>query len=363
MTGVSILPVRGLPEIRPGVDLAALIAETADLRNGDIVVIAQKIVSKAEGAMVRLDPGEDRRVARRRLVREQAARVVAEAPWALIVETRHGLICANAGIDASNVEPGGLTLLPLDPDASARRLRAALLQKVGLEVGVVISDTFGRPWRMGQTDVAIGLAGLPALRDERGGRDRYGMMLEVTEVALADEVAAAADLSRGKADGVPVVLVRGLAWTPDEDARAADLQRPASEDLFPRGRGALTDLLADPPSPAASGDGAPAPSADEVARILAAAGRAGGARVRVEPHGAGGEPLTVLLRASLHPADLVALGAAAATLAAALADFGWMAETEEQASGGDYHLIVRVRRAGPRPVAEVRARQATPAGH
>ncbi|MPZ86958.1 MAG: coenzyme F420-0:L-glutamate ligase [Nitriliruptorales bacterium] len=338
-------------------DLAGLIADATDLRDGDIVVVAQKVVSKAEGAIVRLDPGEDRAAARRRLVREQAARIVADAPWALIVETRQGLVCANAGIDASNVEPGALSLLPEDPDASASRLRAALRRRAGVDVAVVISDTFGRPWRMGQTDVAIGLAGLPALRDERGGRDRYGMLLEVTEVALGDEVAAAADLIRRKADGVPVVVLRGLAWTPDESARAADLQRPPAEDLFPRGRGALADLLADPPEllSAAAPDGQAGPGADERRRALAAARRAGDGRVRVEPQGAEGEPLTVVLAADSQASDLIGLGAAAATLTAALADFGWISAIDEQATAEGHRLVVRVGRPEPRPVAAPRA--------
>lgn len=353
MTGLHVLPVRGLGEVEPGADLADLISDATDLRDGDIVVVAQKVISKAEGAIVRLGPGDDRAAARRRLVREQAARIVVDAPWALIVETRQGLVCANAGIDASNVEPGALTLLPDDPDASARRLRAALRRRADAEVAVVISDTFGRPWRMGQADVAIGLSGLPALRDERGGRDRYGMLLEVTEAALGDEVAAAADLVRRKADGVPVVVLRGLAWTPDERARAADLQRPPAEDLFPRGRGALADLLADPPGllPAAVLDGLTGPGADERRRVLAATRRAGGDRVRVEPQGADGESLTVVLAAGTGAGDLIALGAAAATLTAALADFGWAGAIDEHATGEECRLLVRVGRPAPRPVA------------
>jgi len=366
---VTILPVRGLPEVAPGDDLAALIAAAVALRDGDVVVVAQKVVSKSEGALVRVPHGEDRAAARARLVREQAVRVLVEAPWTVIVETSQGLVCAAAGIDASNVEPGVLALLPQDPDASAARLRAGLLARTGAAVAVLVTDTFGRPWRVGQTDVAIGAAGLPVIRDERGGRDRFGMTLEVTEVALADEVAAAADLVRRKAEGVPVVVVRGLGYDPDEQARARDLQRPSSSDLFPRGRGALADLLAaGPPGPAepappaedghrpaplappaqdghrpaplagpttggVAGPGAGRPGAADWARAAAAARGMGGRRVAVDLDRAGAPgrdharrpPGTsaVLAVEGDAAADLVALGAATAALVVALADLGW----------------------------------------
>jgi len=325
---VTILPVRGLPEVAPGDDLAALVAGAVALVDGDVVVVAQKVVSKAEGALVRVPEGEDRAAARARLVREQAVRVLVEAPWTVIVETRQGLVCAAAGIDASNVEPGVLALLPEDPDASAARLRAGLVARTGAAVAIVVTDTFGRPWRVGQTDVAIGAAGLPVIRDERGGRDRFGMALEVTEVALADEVAAAADLVRRKADGVPVVVVRGLAYAADEQARARDLQRSSATDLFPRGRGALADLLAAGPEAGPAEDGRRPDTADWV-RAVAAAVRAGGDRVAVDLDGPGADGRTgagasaMLAVESGAAADLVALGAATATLAAALADLGW----------------------------------------
>lgn len=332
---MTVLPVRGLPEVAPGDDLVALVAGAVALVDGDVVVVAQKVVSKAEGALVRVPEGEDRAAARARLVREQAVRVLAVAPWTVIVETRQGLVCAAAGIDASNVEPGLLALLPEDPDASAARLRDGLRARTGAAVAVVVTDTFGRPWRVGQTDVAIGAAGLPVIRDERGGRDRFGMALEVTEVALADEVAAAADLVRRKADGVPVVVVRGLAYRADEQARARDLQRPSASDLFPRGRGALADLLAAAPGPSApsgpsaatgTSTGGREPGAADWARALAAARRAGGERVAVERDGAGtgtAGPSALLVAEGGAAADLVALGAATATLGAALADLGW----------------------------------------
>jgi coenzyme F420-0:L-glutamate ligase / coenzyme F420-1:gamma-L-glutamate ligase len=335
MRALTVLPVAGLPEVVPGDDLAALIADAAELHDGDVVVVAQKVVSKAEGALVTVPAGEDRAAARTRLAREQAVRVLVVAPWTIVVETPQGLVCASAGIDASNVAPGQLALLPADPDASARRLREDLRARAGVEVAVIVADTFGRPWRVGQTDVAIGLSGLTAIRDERGRADRFGMRLEVTEVAVADEIAAAADLVRHKAEGVPVVVVRGLGWQPDEGASATDLQRPPATDLFPRGRGALADALAAPGPPAGAGDpghdavdasgpiepGA-APSEDDWRRALAAA-RATGATV---------ERLDATT-AAVTADDRYALGAAAATLCAAFADLGWgcMVEHENQA--------------------------------
>jgi coenzyme F420-0:L-glutamate ligase/coenzyme F420-1:gamma-L-glutamate ligase len=323
---LSIEAVRGLPEVREGDDLAALIAGAADLRDGDVVVVAQKVVSKAEGAVVDVPPGEDRAAARARVAREQAVRVLVEAPWTIVVETPQGLVCANAGVDASNVEPGRLTLLPADPDASARRLREGLRARAGADVAVVVSDTFGRPWRLGLTDVAIGLAGFAPIRDDRGRRDRFGVVLEITEVAVADEVAAAADLVRGKADGVPVVVVRGLAWAPDEQAGAADLVRPAATDLFPRGRGAVADALAMPPP---LREGGRTPADDDWARTLAAVRTAGGARVHTERQGAA---LHLAPRGADAP-DLVALGAAAATARAALADLGWASRIDSGPGG------------------------------
>ncbi len=248
---VELLPVAGLPEVTAGADLAALIAAAAELRDGDVVVVAQKIVSKAEGAFVEPAPGEDRDAARRRVAYEQAVRVVADTPHALIVETAHGLVCANAGVDASNVPGGRLCLLPADPDASARRLRDDLRARTGADVAVVVADSFGRPWRVGQTDVAIGVAGLAPLRDERGGVDREGTTLTVTEVAIADQLAAAADLVRRKADGIPAVVVRGVRYTADEDANARRLVRTPDLDLFPRGRGMLVSALLDAPEPSA----------------------------------------------------------------------------------------------------------------
>ena len=246
--GLRILPVTGVPEVRPGDDLAALITARVELSPRDVVVVASKIVSKAEGRFEHPRPGETSEQARARVVREQSVRLVADAPWVTISETPQGFVCANGGVDASNVPGDALAVLPDDCDASAAALRTGLWERAGVDVGVVIADTFGRPWRTGQTDVALGVAGVPALRSEIGARDREGRVLAATEVALADELAAAADLVRGKADGVPVVVVRGLDYQPDEAASGQDLLRPPELDLFPRGRGGLgTALLEQPP--------------------------------------------------------------------------------------------------------------------
>jgi coenzyme F420-0:L-glutamate ligase / coenzyme F420-1:gamma-L-glutamate ligase len=272
---LTVVPVRGLPEVSTGDDLAAMIAAHAELEPGDVVVVAQKVVSKAEGAVVAADPHEDPRDARRRLARSLARRIVADTPWVLVTETPHGLVCANGGIDASNTPDGTYVLLPDDPDASARRIREGLRTSLGFDVPVVVTDTFGRPWRIGQTDVAIGLSGLAAVRDERGDTDRHGMVLDVTEAAVADELAAAADLVRRKGDGVPVVVVRGFAWTPDESSGVRDLVRPSGEDLFRRGSGLLALELAGGAEPAGASatPGARLPLHDsdvDVARRIAA---------------------------------------------------------------------------------------------
>jgi len=243
---VGIEPVAGLPEIGSGDRLGRLIATAAALRGGDIVVIAQKVVSKAEGRQRRLadvepsararslaaELGKDPRLVE--LILAEARRII-RAERVLIVETRAGLVCANAGIDSSNV-PGEdeVLLLPADPDASARRLRAEIEAASGSRVAVVISDSFGRPWRVGQTDVAIGCAGLDPLDDRRGSPDRDGRELRATEVAIADQLAAAADLCRDKAAGLPAAIVRGLAdrVTAADGPGAAALRRDPAADLF-----------------------------------------------------------------------------------------------------------------------------------
>ncbi len=239
--GGDRLEVGALPCSRrfgPDDDLAdALLAATRDaghdLVDGDVVCVASKVVSLVEGARVVLPPG-DPHTARRELARARAADIVADAPWVLITRTHHGYVAANGGIDASNVgDVRALLELPVDPDASAASLRQALRARTGIEVGVVITDTFGRPWRLGQTDVALGIAGAPALRDERGGTDLDGDPLEVTEAAVADEIAGVADLVRTKASGTPFVLVRGLER--GEPGRGADLVRAPDADLFAAG--------------------------------------------------------------------------------------------------------------------------------
>lgn len=212
--------------------LAAADAAGVRLQDGDVVCIASKTVSLTEGAVTTLPPG-DPREARRTIARRTAAGIVADTPGVLVTRTPHGFVCANGGVDASNVAEGVALLLPDDPDASAQRLRDELRDRTGADVGVIVTDTFGRPWRMGQTEVALGVAGTPALRDERGTADLDGRVLEVTEAAVADEVAGAADLVRTKASRTPFVLVRGLVAGPA--GRGRDLVRPIDADVFATG--------------------------------------------------------------------------------------------------------------------------------
>lgn len=227
---LSVTPVTGLPEIAAGADLAALIAGAAPgLRDGDVLVVTSKIVSKAEGRVVWAD--------REQAIDAETVRVVARRGRTRIAQTRHGLVLAAAGVDDSNTAPGSVALLPADPDSSARLLRKGLLQRLGVRVGVVITDTMGRPWRIGQTDAAIGVAGLAPARDYRGQADTFGRPLEVTVVAVADEIAAAADLVKGKTAGVPAAIVRGLAGlvTDDDGPGARALVRPGADDMFRHG--------------------------------------------------------------------------------------------------------------------------------
>ena len=254
MTGtVTVTPVAGLPEITTGTDLAALIADAApDLREGDILVITSKVVSKSEGRVVT--------ATREQAIEAETVRVVARRGGTTIAQTRHGLVLAAAGVDESNTAPGTVVLLPADPDESARRLRKALQARAGVRLGVVVTDTMGRPWRAGQTDNAIGAAGvLPAL-DHRGEADTFGNILEVTVAAVADEIAAAGDLVKGKALGVPVAVVRGLAdlVTEQDGPGARALIRSADEDMFrfgsadvPLARRTIRAFTAAPVDPAA----------------------------------------------------------------------------------------------------------------
>ena len=241
MSGYSLFPVTGIPELREGNDLAGLILERVELEEADIVVVAQKAISKIEGRVVRLDEyepsdrareiagGEDPR--RIEAILQEARSIIRVRPPLIICETRHGFICASAGVDGSNApEPDMLVLLPLDPDASAAALRDTLRERCGNDVGVVITDSFGRPWRQGTIDVAIGAAGVEVLRSHIGDRDPVGYELHATVIAVADEVASAAQLVTGKLGRVPVTIVRGLDL--QGDGRAAEIPVPAERDLF-----------------------------------------------------------------------------------------------------------------------------------
>ncbi len=236
-----MIPVRGLPQVREGVDVAALLAAAVELQGGDVVVAAHKVVSKAEGRVVHLDDvepsaqardlaaGEDPR--RLEVILGESVRLVRTRPPLVIAETRHGFVCASAGVDASNApEPDSVVLLPEDPDASAARLRDRLLELTGADVAVIVSDSFGRAWRQGTTDVAIGCAGLQPLLDLHGQRDAAGYELHATVIAVADELAGAAELVRGKLDGVPAAVIRGFEHRGEGTAR--ELVMPPERDLF-----------------------------------------------------------------------------------------------------------------------------------
>ncbi|MEX0800463.1 MAG: coenzyme F420-0:L-glutamate ligase [Dehalococcoidia bacterium] len=245
---LRVIGVGGLPDVTEGAELAALIlnaaaAQATALADGDIVVVTQKIVSKAEGralALAEVEPGTDAvKLAAEtekdprlvELILRESRRIVRQAGPVLITETRHGFVCANAGIDASNVAEGYVCLLPEDPDASASAVRIALRERGGIEVAVVISDTFGRPWREGHTNVAVGVSGMEPFVDYVGQLDPYGNELRVSTLAVADELAAAAELVMGKLDGVPVAIVRGYDY-PKGCGTAQDMVRPPERDLF-----------------------------------------------------------------------------------------------------------------------------------
>jgi coenzyme F420-0:L-glutamate ligase / coenzyme F420-1:gamma-L-glutamate ligase len=238
---IEITAVEGLPEIRTGDDLAALIAERAELRDGDVLVVAHKVVSKAEGRIVRLADVEPSERARRlasgedprriEVILRESKRIVRTRPPLVIAETRHGFVCASAGVDASNApEPETVVLLPEDPDASAALLRERLSELSGVEMGVIVSDSFGRAWRRGTTDVAIGLSGIRPLLDLQGERDPVGYELHATVIAVADELAAAAELVLGKTAGTPAAVIRGVDARGEGNAR--ELVIPAERDLF-----------------------------------------------------------------------------------------------------------------------------------
>ncbi|AVT31444.1 coenzyme F420-0:L-glutamate ligase [Plantactinospora sp. BC1] len=236
---LEVLPVLGIGDVTEGDDLSALIATAAPwLRDGDVLVVTSKIVSKAEGRLVDVPvDGPEREAARAEVLAGETARPVARRGSTRIVQTHHGFVMASAGIDASNVDRSRLVLLPKDPDASARALRAAIRERHGADVAVIISDTMGRPWRNGLTDVALGVAGMPAVRDHRGEVDPYGNKLNITQMAVVDELAGAGELVKGKCDQVPVAVVRGYlgAAGQDDGPGAAALVRDAEHDLFALG--------------------------------------------------------------------------------------------------------------------------------
>jgi coenzyme F420-0:L-glutamate ligase / coenzyme F420-1:gamma-L-glutamate ligase len=236
LSRLEVLGLGGLPEIEPGDDLAGLLAQAAtaegiELADGDVVVVTQKVVSKAENRLVPVDPDDP--TSHKPLVEQESIRVLRRRGDLVISETPQGFVCANAGVDLSNVAAGHAALLPVDADRSARRIRDGLRARAGVEVGVIVSDTFGRPWRRGVTDVAIGCAGISAVVDLRGSTDAYGRPLLVTEVAVADELAAAAELVMGKAAGVPSAVVRGVdpSWLRESSVRREIVRRP-DDDLF-----------------------------------------------------------------------------------------------------------------------------------
>lgn len=235
MSALTIIPLAGIPEVQPGDGLGELIRRAADaqetpLAERDCVVVTQKVVSKTEGRLVPLD--HDDLAARTALVEQESVRIIRRRGDLIISETPHGFVCANAGVDLSNVDRGFAALLPLDGDRSAHRIRSAIRASAGIDVAVVISDTFGRAWRHGLTDVAIGVSGLAAVVDLRGEEDSRGRELHVTEVALADEVAGAAELVMGKAAGIPAAIVRGLDADWFRDGSVRELIRAPRDDLF-----------------------------------------------------------------------------------------------------------------------------------
>ncbi|RLP85975.1 coenzyme F420-0:L-glutamate ligase [Micromonospora sp. CV4] len=277
---LEILPVLGIGHVTEGDDLAALIATAAPwLRDGDVLVVTSKIVSKAEGRLVDVPAdGPERLAARDEVLASETARVVTSRGPTRIVQTHHGFVMASAGIDASNVDKTRLVLLPVDPDASARALRAALRKRYDLDVAVIITDTMGRPWRNGLTDVALGVAGMPAIRDHRGEVDPYGNELQLTQMAVVDELAGAGELIKGKCDQVPVAVVRGYLSTTsaDDSAGARALVRDAAQDLFSLGTAearaaGLTDAatLTDGPGPTPADPAAARRAIDAVAGVVA----------------------------------------------------------------------------------------------
>ena len=236
MSRLTMWGVSGIGEVKPGDQVGDIVVDACreepngPLLDRDVVVVTQKIVSKAEGRLVAVDPNDP--TSHKKLVEEEAVRVLRRRGELMITETKHGFICANSGVDLSNVERGYAALLPVDSDRSARRIRDIIRAKLGVEVGVIVSDTFGRPWRMGLTDVAIGVAGIAGVVDLRGTPDALGRTMQVTEVCVADQLAGAAEMVMGKSSGVPVAIVRGANAEWFREASMKEIVRPAREDLF-----------------------------------------------------------------------------------------------------------------------------------
>ncbi|MEC8392875.1 MAG: coenzyme F420-0:L-glutamate ligase [Actinomycetota bacterium] len=231
MTKLEIIPLEGIPEISPGDDLVEIIGQLNNIQSGDILVVTQKIISKAENQMIDIDPNDP--LSHKPLVERESVRILRRRGDLIISQTKHGFVCANAGIDLSNVKRGQAALLPDDSDRSARRLRDGLAGRFQLDVGIIISDTFGRPWRIGLTDVAIGSAGVLPILDLRGSPDAFGREMQVTEVALVDELASAAELVMGKSSGIPIAIVRGadMSWFGNGSVQEQIVRDP-QDDLF-----------------------------------------------------------------------------------------------------------------------------------
>jgi coenzyme F420-0:L-glutamate ligase / coenzyme F420-1:gamma-L-glutamate ligase len=329
---LEILPIRGIGRITPGTDLAEAIVDAAPwLRDGDVLVVTSKIVSKAEGQLVDIPAdGPERDTAREEILVEQTARPVARRGATRIVATHHGFVMAAAGIDASNVERSQLVLLPKDPDASARGLRAALAQRHGLDVAVIVSDTMGRPWRNGLTDVALGVAGIEPIRDHRGEIDPYGNELQITQMAVVDELSAAAELVKGKRDQVPVAVVRGYLPRPtlEDGPGGAALIRDAASDMFSLGtaeaRAAGLSDAATLPAAGTFGDGVV--DAPSLARIVRGLPLAATTRIQVE---AG---FLVCTTSAESPEDLIALGVDLHRIRCALAAAGFASTVDTGAA-------------------------------
>jgi coenzyme F420-0:L-glutamate ligase/coenzyme F420-1:gamma-L-glutamate ligase len=345
--GISVHPVPGLPEFAPGDDLAGSIARAAPwLADGDVVVVTSKVVSKVEGRLVHIPPGTDREAARLQAVQDEAVRVVARRGPLSIVQTRQGWVLAAAGVDASNVAQDLLVLLPEDGDASARALRTRLADRLGVRVGVVVSDTFGRTWREGLTDVAVGSAGVPALVDLRGSVDAHGNRLDTTRIALVDELAAAADLVKGKLEGVPVAVVRGLRTdAPEPDPGTRPLVRLPADDLFPYG---ARDLV---PSRLPAGDLVPrAGELDAVADAFRVASAALPEFPVVLRYGGEGDGVVdVHLSDAVTTTTALNLGALLGAVIVQLHAEGWATRWEPAATAGGTSLVGRLWLGTPSP--------------